>query len=119
MKENHHYKGNFEFKFYPTNQRLIIKSFLKDNIPAEIRKAAKSISWDSLSNEEQKSAEQNAHLLLTYCSSLGFFKSLGQESVNVAVGIYHILNNICESPFVESYFNVKDDLALAILRKYL
>ncbi len=128
MIEKYHYKGCFEFYYYATNQKEILKSFLKEAVPPEVRKAAKKKPWASYSDQEQRKLIAKWKGVLQHCSPRFVAVLLDpQDPVNKvvtdpleqAVSLFHIINLALDVIARPEYFNVKDDLAIQVLTQAL
>lgn len=126
MIEQFHYKGNFEFYYYPTNQGKLIKDFLKDVATDKLKKEAKKRPWNSYSSQEKRAAINAAGVLFHYLSPEELAKYLDpdylkeemseDDTVCSSVDLYHVMNLVAKLVLHPGYFNIKHDLACRILK---
>ena len=128
MIEKYHYKGCFEFYYYATNQKEILKSFLKEAVPPEVRKAARKKPWASYTKQEQRKLITKWKEILLHCSPKFVAVLLDPQDpknkivsdpMEQAVSLFHVINLALEVVARPEYFNVKYDLAIQVLNQAL
>lgn len=122
MFEVHHYKGNFGFYFYPTNQIKLAKGLLADIFPAAAIKQARG------KKSEQYDPEMVSTLSRQLLNKLRCFKpfflqvhfqDLFEKNPEEVVLSYLVLKRVIEALAFPANFEVKSDLAQTILLEAL
>jgi hypothetical protein len=122
MKEQHHYKGNFLFKFYPANQIKIAKTLINYLFPKEIIKLAKNKSLDAYTSTEinQLGSETITALLdLRFPLLKEKISKQSKDNPDKTVLLFLLMNDVLKTIIGDEYINVQFYLAQDILIKAL
>ncbi len=119
MHETFHYKGNFDFYYYETNQKKLAKDFLKYVFPEEVIKKARGKKYESI--EQTVLIERTKVLsrifqecLPEQCSNK--INRIASQDIDLAVSLYLIAKHrLANASLNTRYFNVKDELGRLVM----
>lgn len=118
MFETYHYKGNFEFYFYPSNQTKLAKSLLPAIFPPDAIKKARG---KKLEQYDRDLVFQKARNLLEFFQYWKptllqwHFKDQFSKDPEIVVLWYLILKRVAEEISFKASFQIESDLAQNIL----
>ncbi len=123
MHETFHYKGNFDFYYYETNQKKLAKAFLKYIFPEEVIKKARGKKYESI--EQSVISEQTEILSSIFkvfspeaCSYK--IRKIASQDIDLAVILYLIAKDRLANAFLyKGYFNVKDELGRLVMKSII
>ena len=123
MHETFHYKGNFDFYYYETNQKKLAKAFLKYIFPEEVIKKARGKKYESI--EQSVISEQTEILSSIFkvfspeaCSYK--IRKIASQDIDLAVILYLIAKHRLANALLNTrYFNVKDELGRLVMKSII
>lgn len=123
MHETCHYKGNFDFYFYKTNQDKLAQAFLKYVFPEEVIKKARGKKYESIEQSVLVKRTKVLSDIFQICTpevcSIKIHQ-IASQNLDLTVSLYliakHRLNN---GSLRKRYFNVKDELGRLVMNSLI